>query len=149
MTVSRLSPEAWVGLAALCVDALLEAGQVLAWPHLRNDISKLEQLPIVGRLLDGEKFRAIDRSVPRISAPINAFELLNRTVRDLSEDQKHRIAMGRAMMLDFDELLVDEPSMATIWIQASNLSLLLQKIGKTIILTTRNQAIALCRPTQP
>lgn len=119
----------------------------LATPLRLRDLSWVEQLPILGRLVAPEKLLTIDRKVRETAEALQIQSLLDRKPGQLSEGQRQRAALGHAMVRDPQAFLMDEPlsnlDAALRVHMRSELPELHRRLGSTFVHVTHDQAEAL------
>ncbi|MEL7467239.1 MAG: ABC transporter ATP-binding protein [Pseudomonadota bacterium] len=125
----------------------LTVGQNMAVPLRLRSLSFLERFPIVGRMIAGNKIKAIATQVSETAQVLQIEQLLARKPGQLSGGQRQRAALGRAMVRKPVAFLMDEPlsnlDAALRVHMRAELAELHRDLDATFIYVTHDQAEAL------
>ncbi|UCG77487.1 MAG: ABC transporter ATP-binding protein [Nitrospirota bacterium] len=120
-------------------------GFVFQFHHLLPEFSALENVIMPG-LISGANRTAIEKKASGILSDLGVVDRGHHRPGELSGGEQQRVAVARALILDPDIVLADEPTgnldTATGEELFSNIKELNNKMGLTFIIVTHNEALA-------
>ena len=114
---------------------ILQSNGLFPWKTIRENIQ-------LGLIIKGISKDKIEKSTEKIASNLNIEHILDKYPSEVSGGEKQRAALARALVLDSDLLLMDEPSSALDSINKENFQNILCKIQKeynmSYIIVTHN-----------
>ena len=138
-------------LTALSAEEKAKEMAVVLTDSLRDVAMKARDVVVTGRypyLSWNARLRREDKAVVEMSlSKVGALAYADRWMSDLSDGERQRVVLARAMAQETDVLLLDEPTAFLDLAHTMELSVLLKKLsseeGKSIIMSTHDWANAL------
>lgn len=114
---------------------ILQSNGLFPWKTIKENIQ-------LGLIIKGISKDKIEKSTKKIASNLNIEHILDKYPSEVSGGEKQRAALARALVLDSDLLLMDEPSSALDSINKENFQNILCKIQKeynmSYIIVTHN-----------
>lgn len=114
---------------------ILQSNGLFPWKTIKENIK-------LGLIVKGTSKEEIEKSINKIASDLNIKHVLNKYPSEVSGGERQRTALARALVLNSDLLLMDEPSSALDSINKENFQNILCKIQEeynmSYIIVTHN-----------